>query len=117
MTSRFPDARTRSISGNAGGSIRRISAHLLNGSLAHLLPHNLAIRRDTEQYVSAALVEHGTHGSGGLSARSCRFLELQGLGFACRRQCRYLFRRHCRAPSSSEHPGPTMRARSTVSWE
>ena len=72
-------------------------AHFLNRPLANLLAGHLSRRRDTEQHVPAALVEHGAHGLGRLAACTRRVLELQRLGFSCRGQRCDLFRRHERA--------------------
>ena len=48
-------------------------------SLVHLLPDHISFRRDTEQHLPAAMIEHGAHRLGRLAARSRCALELERL--------------------------------------
>ena len=60
-----------------------LSAHLLDRVVADLLSNHGSIGSDTEQDVSAALIEHRAQRLGRIAALSCRSLEFQRLRLAC----------------------------------
>ena len=71
-----------------------LGAYLLQRPVAHLLAHDDAFRRDAEQHVPTAPIEHSAHGRCRLASRSRRGLQLQRLGFAGCNERRNLFRGH-----------------------
>ena len=77
----------------------KLGAQLFYGALADLLAHHSPVRRDTEQHLPAALVQEGTDGHSGLSARAGSLLELQRLRLPGCGRIFDLIKRH-RSPAS-----------------
>ena len=64
----------------------QIAAQPLDGVSAHLLSDHVALWRDADQHLSAALVQKGADGHRDLPASSGRRLELQHFRITGRRQ-------------------------------